>query len=194
MVTDAQVRRLMSLIPKEETLAVAAAKAGMDEKTARKYRRSGHLPSGMKTDHTWRTRPDPFADTWPEVRSHLEVNPALEAKTLFAHLHTEVSGTISGRPVAHAAAQGQDLACSGRSCPRGVLPAGSPAGMPLPVRLHGDDVAWGDDLRPAVRSSSLEQTELLYTEMQPANAHKAGGARSVGTVVKGRRKSSVGIG
>ena len=35
MVTDAQVRRLMSLIAKEETLAVAAAKAGMDEKTAR---------------------------------------------------------------------------------------------------------------------------------------------------------------
>ena len=39
----------------------------------------------MKTDHTWRTRPDPFADTWPEVRSHLEVNPGLEAKTLFEH-------------------------------------------------------------------------------------------------------------
>ncbi len=32
MVTDAQVRRLMSLIPKEKTLAVAAAKTGMDEK------------------------------------------------------------------------------------------------------------------------------------------------------------------
>ena len=92
MVTDAQVRRLMSLIPKEETLAVAAAKAGMDEKTARKYRRSGYLPSGMKTDHTWRTRPDPFADTWPEVRSHLEVNPALEAKTLFAHLQRKYPG------------------------------------------------------------------------------------------------------
>ena len=28
MVTDTQVRRLMSLIPKEKTLAVAAAKAG----------------------------------------------------------------------------------------------------------------------------------------------------------------------
>ena len=92
MVTDAQVRRLMSLIPKEETLAVAAAKAGMDEKTARKYRRSGQLPSGMKTEHTWRTRPNPFADTWPEVRSHLEVNPGLEAKTLFAHLQRKYPG------------------------------------------------------------------------------------------------------
>ena len=92
MVTDAQVRRLMSLIPKEETLAVAAAKAGMDEKTARKYRGSCRLPSEMKTEHTWRTRPDPFADTWPEVRSHLEVNPGLEAKTLFEHLQRKYPG------------------------------------------------------------------------------------------------------
>ena len=46
----------------------------------------------MKTDHTWRTRPDSFADTWPEVRSHLEVNPGLEAKTLFEHLQRKYPG------------------------------------------------------------------------------------------------------
>ena len=43
MVTDAQVRRLMKLIRTEKTLAVAAAKAGMDEMTARKYRDAGRL-------------------------------------------------------------------------------------------------------------------------------------------------------
>ena len=43
MVTDAQVRRLMKLIQTEKTLAVAAAKAGMDEQTARKYRQAGRL-------------------------------------------------------------------------------------------------------------------------------------------------------
>jgi hypothetical protein len=47
------------LTPKEKSLAAAAAKAGMDEKTARKYRRLGQLPSTIKTAHTWRTRPDP---------------------------------------------------------------------------------------------------------------------------------------
>ena len=36
MITDAQVRRLMKLIQIEDTLSLAAAKAGMDEKTARK--------------------------------------------------------------------------------------------------------------------------------------------------------------
>ena len=41
MVTDQQVRRLFMLIHQEPTLAMAAAKAGMDEKTARKYRRLG---------------------------------------------------------------------------------------------------------------------------------------------------------
>ena len=38
MVTDAQVRRLMKLFQTEETLAIAASKVGMDEKTVRKYR------------------------------------------------------------------------------------------------------------------------------------------------------------
>ena len=53
MVTDAQVKRLMRLIQTEETLAIAAAKAGMDEKTARKYRDVGQLPSQLKREHTW---------------------------------------------------------------------------------------------------------------------------------------------
>ncbi len=41
------------LIHQEPTLARAAAKAGMDEKTARKYRRLGKLPSEVKQPHTW---------------------------------------------------------------------------------------------------------------------------------------------
>jgi hypothetical protein len=36
MVTDAKVKKLMKLMQTEETLAIAAAKAGMDEKTAGK--------------------------------------------------------------------------------------------------------------------------------------------------------------
>ena len=37
MVTDEQVRKLMKMIQTEETQSVAAAKAGMSDKTARKY-------------------------------------------------------------------------------------------------------------------------------------------------------------
>lgn len=86
MVTDNQVRRLIKLINIEKTLALAAAKAGMDEKTARKYKDLGKLPSEVKPDHNWRTRKDPFEDFWGEICSKLELNPGLEAKTLFKDL------------------------------------------------------------------------------------------------------------
>jgi len=63
MVTDQQVRRLKMLINKEKTKAIAAAKSGMDEKTARKYIKSNKLPSEIKKQHTWKTRKDPFEET-----------------------------------------------------------------------------------------------------------------------------------
>jgi hypothetical protein len=58
-------------------------KAGMDEKTARKYRKLGKLPSELTRHRTWRTRKDPFEDTWDEIKTMLEINPGLEAKTIF---------------------------------------------------------------------------------------------------------------
>jgi len=58
MVTDNQVRILMKLINQEQLLKTAAAKAGMSEKTACKYRKSGRLPSQCRILHDWRTRSD----------------------------------------------------------------------------------------------------------------------------------------
>ena len=86
MVTDQQVRRLFKLVQTEKNFGIAAIKAGMDEKTARKYRKAGELPSVLKKTHTWRTRKDPFEDTWDEIKSMLEINPGLEAKTIFEDL------------------------------------------------------------------------------------------------------------
>ncbi len=60
LVTGNQVRILMKLVNQEKLLKTAAAKAGMSEKTARKYRKSGKLPSQCQVVHDWRTRPDPF--------------------------------------------------------------------------------------------------------------------------------------
>ena len=95
MVTDNQVRRLMKLINEENTLAVAAARAGMDEKTARKWRDLGKLPSDIKPEHDWRTRKDPFEDMWKEIRAKLEINPGLEAKTLFEDLQRRYPGEFA---------------------------------------------------------------------------------------------------
>jgi len=92
MVSDKQVKRLMKLIQSKKPLAVAAAKADMAEKTARKYVRIEKLPSEVKVPHRWRTRPDPFAEVWQEVREQLEANPGLESKTLFADLQRRYPG------------------------------------------------------------------------------------------------------
>ena len=95
MVTDQQVRRLMKLTLKEKTLAAAAAKAGMDEKTARKYRRLARVPSTVKAEHLWRTRRDSFAEVWEPMRHMLELNPGLEAKTLFEDLQRRYPGRFA---------------------------------------------------------------------------------------------------
>jgi transposase len=93
MVTDNQVRILMKLINTEKTLKTAAAKAGMSEKTARKYRKSGILPSQCKVVHNWRTRPDPLdQEDWRWVEEVLENNAGIEAKTLFEVLQREHPG------------------------------------------------------------------------------------------------------
>lgn len=86
MTRDQQVRRLMSLLSKGVPLSTAATKAGMSEPTARKYRRSARMPSEMKKQHTWRTRPDPFGEFWPEIEALLERDVGLQAKTVFEDL------------------------------------------------------------------------------------------------------------
>lgn len=96
MITDPQVRKLRRLgrqgIGKEQ----AALKAGMDPKTARKYRRLGKLPSEVKRmDRNWRTRSDPFAEVWPDIEQLLRSNPALEAKTIFSDLQRRFPGRFT---------------------------------------------------------------------------------------------------
>ena len=92
MVTDRQAKRLWTALSSGKSLAQSADKANMDEKTARKYRQLGRLPSEVASERTWRTRKDPFAEVWPEVHEQLQEASGLEAKTLFAWLQTKYSG------------------------------------------------------------------------------------------------------
>ena len=85
-VTEAQVRELRKGLSQGASLRFAAMKAGMDRKTARKYRDGGTPPSGAQPAHTWRTRPDPLAGVWPEVEALLRGEPRLQAKTLLEWL------------------------------------------------------------------------------------------------------------
>ena len=92
MVTDYQVRRLRKLSNTEKNQEIAAAKSGMDPKTARKYLGMNQLPSELIKARDWRTREDPFSGVWEQVRQQIEENPGLEAKTLFEWLQREYPG------------------------------------------------------------------------------------------------------
>jgi hypothetical protein len=92
LVTDKQVRRLFSLMKTEKNQEIAASKAGMDAKTARKYRRLDRLPSELPAAVRGRTRPDPFTDVWDEVQKLFEDNAGLEAKTVFEFLQRQNPG------------------------------------------------------------------------------------------------------
>ena len=92
MVTDAQVRKLMSELSRHGEIGRASMKADMDRKTGRRYRDLGCVPSKEPGQRDWRTRADPFAEDWPELEAKLEAAPELEAKTLLVDLISRKPG------------------------------------------------------------------------------------------------------
>ncbi len=95
MVTDRQVKELFKKMSQSNSISTAAMKADMSINTARKYLKSGSLPTESAAPHIWRTRSDPFESVWSEVTDKLEVFPGLEAKTLFEWLQREHPGDYS---------------------------------------------------------------------------------------------------
>ena len=94
MVKDQQVRRLVKLKKNEKTLTMAAARAGLSRKTARKYLKSGKLPSQCQPERYWRTRSDPFESVWPEVEEILKRSPTVEATAVFEYLCRQQEGAF----------------------------------------------------------------------------------------------------
>ena len=86
MKKDTEVRLLQRERQKGTSQAVAAARAGMSERTARKYERLGKLPSQVRERRDYSTRPDPFREDWPWVAKELERDPARQGVTLFGEL------------------------------------------------------------------------------------------------------------
>ena len=95
MVTDGQVCRLRRELDSGTSLASAARRTGMSNKTARHYRDHSALPGvrrKLRGPRSYRTRPDPFAAVWPMVEERLRTEPRLLAKTLFDWLRLEHPG------------------------------------------------------------------------------------------------------
>ena len=65
---------------------IAAAKAGLSERTGRRIEKGDHQPKRGRP-HDWRTRKDPLEEVWAsELRPMLEREPKLQAMTLFEYL------------------------------------------------------------------------------------------------------------
>jgi len=92
MKKESEVKRYMQARKTGKSQQLAAAVAGMSERTGRKYERMGTLPSQLKQPRTWLTRKNPFEQDWDWVVGQLERDPALQATTLLALLieqHTD---------------------------------------------------------------------------------------------------------
>lgn len=94
MVTDEQYRSFMKALSKGKALSIASMQAGMDEKTGRKYRNAGKLPSQLKKPHTWRTREDRLREYWEQIEQILKNSFAVESKTIFEYLFRKDDGYL----------------------------------------------------------------------------------------------------
>ena len=86
-ITDQQVRRFMDERRKGVTQIVAAARAGMSERSARRYQHDPTAPSQRQASSGRRTRIDPLADVWDsEIAPMLTAHPHLRGTTILEEL------------------------------------------------------------------------------------------------------------
>ncbi|MEI6183747.1 MAG: IS21 family transposase [Polynucleobacter sp.] len=92
MITSRQINRLLVEFNQKGDLNMSAMKAGMTRKTAAKYLKMKDPQDPPRVRHTWRTRPDEFAEVWAEAEAMLLAAPELEAKRIFEHLQERFAG------------------------------------------------------------------------------------------------------
>jgi hypothetical protein len=96
MISSQQHRKLMRSYQQTENLSTSALRGGVDRKPARKYAIEGSLgPEEPRSARPWRTRPDAFAEVWPQVEEELRREPELEAKVLFELIWARKLGQVN---------------------------------------------------------------------------------------------------
>lgn len=95
---DKQERKLTSGIngtgphPNGQSPLSTQTRSEIKEPSQRKYRRSKQQRRPYPGPRWWRTRPDPFAQVWPQAQRQLEQTPDLAAKTLFEAVQRQYPG------------------------------------------------------------------------------------------------------
>jgi hypothetical protein len=156
MITDRQVRKLQNDLGTGMALATAAVRAGMSEKTARKYRNMTKLPSEARTEHSWRTRIDPFESVWADVQQLLEQTPGLQPKTIFRWLQRQHPGKFQqGQLRTLQRRIKQWRATSGPAKEKSLLRSSPLSRRPVCIGLHAHGIARRYDRRPELRPHAL---------------------------------------
>jgi hypothetical protein len=97
-ITDRQVRRFMDERKDGATQAVAAAKAGFSESSARRIETGRRVPASQRPPRQYRTRVDPFQDVWrTEVVPILDRAPGIRATTVLGELQRTHPGRFPDR-------------------------------------------------------------------------------------------------
>jgi len=79
MITDVRASMLFLLLHEGESVACIAGRLEMSEKTIRKYRDMGLLPSQIqRPERTYRTREDPLEEFWEEIEQRLQHDSRLK--------------------------------------------------------------------------------------------------------------------
>lgn len=155
-VSDAQVRKMMEEMSKDGQMGRAAMKADMDRKTARKYVAAGKLPSEMRQQRSYRTRPDPFVEDWPAVTEMLATTPGLEALTVLELLKLKHPGRYDET---HLRSNPSTSDVAGGACGRYGGVAGAAACRPRSGLRRAPSVrrrsGWASARRSGKRSRSL---------------------------------------
>lgn len=86
-ISDQQVFLFMTQ-RRQHTQAIAATKAGISERSARRIEKDPRLPSQKKRERHWRTRPDPLAQVWPRVEELLKIEGIISV-TIFETVQDE---------------------------------------------------------------------------------------------------------
>lgn len=96
-ITDRQVRRYMNERREGASQIVAAARAGMSERSARRFEADPSLPS-QRPRRPWRTRLDPLLEVWEaEIVPLLTQHPHLRATTILEELRRTHGETYDDR-------------------------------------------------------------------------------------------------
>ena len=92
MIKETQYRTLLKEFNKSGEITMSSMKSGMTRKTGSKYLKLGKSPNELRQAHTWRTRPDPFADVTNDIDEMLNNALELQPLTIFTYLQEKYPG------------------------------------------------------------------------------------------------------